>query len=83
MVTEPLICLFGKCVLCGIFAVRANYTKIPILHAVSCLDGVVLPTASVVVNNGISNSLCVSIANNVSLGVMAYRLGVTVSKKNP
>ena len=36
MVTETLICLFGKCVLSVIFGVRANYTKIPILNAVTC-----------------------------------------------
>ena len=35
MVTETLICLFGKSVLCVIFGVRANYTKIPIMYAVT------------------------------------------------
>ena len=36
MVTETLICLFGKRVLCVIFGARGNYTKIPILNAVTC-----------------------------------------------
>ena len=36
MVTETLIRLFGKRVLCVIFGIRANYTKIPILNAVTC-----------------------------------------------
>ena len=40
-----------------------------------------LPTAYVVVKTGISNFLCMSIANNISLGEMAYCLGVTVSRK--
>ena len=77
MVTETLICLFGKRVLCVIFGVRANYTKIPIMNAVSCLEGVVLPTASLVVKTGMSNFLCMSIADNVSLGEMAHCLGVS------
>ena len=36
---------------------------------------------SLVVKTGISNFLCMSIANNVSLGEMAYYLGGTVSRK--
>ena len=35
MVTETLICLFSKRVFCVIFGVGANYTKIPILNAVT------------------------------------------------
>ena len=36
MVTETLICVSGKRVVCAIFGVRANYTKIAILNAVTC-----------------------------------------------
>ena len=36
MITEMLICLFDAHVLCVIFGVRANYTKIPILNAETC-----------------------------------------------
>ena len=36
VVTETLICPFGKHVLCVIFGVRADYTTIPILYAVTC-----------------------------------------------
>ena len=85
MVKEPLICLFRKCVLCVIFGVKAKYTKIPILYAVTCFmhGGSCLANSFPGVNTGIFNLLCMSIANNVSLGEMAYYLGVTVSKKNP
>ena len=36
MVTETPLYLFGKHVLCVTFGVRADYTKIPILYAVTC-----------------------------------------------
>ena len=83
MVTETLIYLFHKRVLCVTFGVRANYTKIPILYAVTCfvLGGSCLANGLLVVNTGVLNFLCMSIANNVSLGEMGCCLGVTVSRK--
>ena len=83
MVTETLIRLFGKCVLGVTFGVRANYTKIPMMNAISrfVVGGSCLPTASLLVKTGISIFLRMSIANNVSFGEMAYCLGVTVSRK--
>ena len=36
MGTETLIYVFGKRVLCVIFGVTADYTKIPIVNAVAC-----------------------------------------------
>ena len=35
MAAEPFIFLFGNCVLRVVFGVRAHYTKIPILNAVT------------------------------------------------
>ena len=37
MVTQTFICLFGQRVLCVIFGVMVDYTKIPILYAITCV----------------------------------------------
>ena len=50
-------------------------------YEVSCLLGLVLPTASRVVKTGIEKCLCISIASKVSLGWMRYASGTTLSKK--
>ena len=49
-------------------------------YEVSCLLGLVLPTASRVVKTGIEKCLCISIASKVSLGWMRYASGTTLSK---
>ena len=52
-------------------------------YEVSCLLGLVLPTASRVVKTGIEKCLCISTASKVSFGWMRYASGTTLSKKNP
>ena len=50
-------------------------------YEVSCLLGLVLPTASRVVKTGIEKCLCISTASKVSFGWMRYASGTTLSKK--
>ena len=51
------------------------------LYEVSCLLGLVLPTASRVVKTGIEKCLCISTASKVPFGWMRYASGTTLSKK--
>ena len=50
-------------------------------YEVSCLLGLVLPTASRVVKTRIEKCLCISTASKVSFGWMRYASGTTLSKK--